>query len=128
MPETTRRILLIDDDEGIREVAQASLELVGGYHVTTAGSGQDGLDAARTNAYDAILLDVMMPGMDGPATFARLQDQAETMHIPVVLLTAKTQEADRRRFAGLGVTGILTKPFDPMKLTGQVAVILGWEQ
>lgn len=127
MPETTRRILLIDDDEGIREVAQASLELVGGYQVTTAESGQDGLEAARTSLFDAILLDVMMPGLDGPATFARLQDDAETMHVPVVLLTAKTQEADRRRFAELGVTGILSKPFDPMKLPGQVAAILGWE-
>lgn len=127
MPEPMRRILLIDDDEGIREVAQASLELVGGYHVTTAGSGQEGLEVARTSPYDAILLDVMMPGLDGPATFARLQDQAATRHIPVVLLTAKTQEADRRRFGRLGVTGVLTKPFDPMTLPGQVAMVLGWE-
>lgn len=128
MPESTRRILLIDDDEGIREVARASLELVGGYHVTTAGSGQEGLEVARTSPYDAILLDVMMPGMDGPATFARLQDQAETLHIPVILLTAKTQEAELRRFAGLGVAAVLTKPFDPMKLPGQLAAALGWPQ
>lgn len=127
MPET-RSILVVDDDESIREVARASLELVGGYHVTTAGSGLDGLEVARTNPYDVILLDVMMPGLDGPATFAQLQDQAETRHIPVVLLTAKTQEADRRRFEGIGVTGILTKPFDPMKLPAQIAEILGWKQ
>lgn len=127
MPET-RRILVVDDDESIREVARASLELVGGYHVTTAVSGQDGLDAARTDMFDVILLDVMMPGLDGPATFAHLQDQAGTKHIPVVLLTAKTQASDRRRFAVLGVTGILTKPFDPMKLPAQIAEIVGWEQ
>lgn len=122
----TRRILLIDDDDGIRDVARASLELVGGYDVTTASSGQEGLDVSRENPPDAILLDVMMPGLDGPATFTRLQDQEETRHVPVILLTAKTQEADRCRFAQLGVAGVLPKPFDPMTLAGEVASILGW--
>lgn len=123
-----RWILLIDDDDSIREVAQASLELVGGYQVTTASSGQEGLDVSRANPPDAILLDVMMPGLDGPTTFARLQGQEETRQVPVILLTAKTQEADRRRFAGLGVAGVLTKPFDPMTLPGEVAQILGWDR
>ena len=121
-----RRILLIDDDDGIREVARASLELVAGHEVVTAASGQEGLDAARRDPPDAILLDVMMPGLDGPATFARLQEQTETRDIPVVLLTAKTQEADRRRFAELGAAGVLTKPFDPLALPADVAQILGW--
>jgi CheY-like chemotaxis protein len=124
----TRRILLVDDDDGVREVAQASLELVGGYEVVTASSGQQGLDASRANPPDAILLDVMMPGMDGPTTLARLQEQEETRQIPVVLLTAKTQEADRRRFAALGVAGVLTKPFDPLTLPRAVAEILGWDR
>lgn len=123
-----RRILLIDDDDGIREVARASLELVGGYEVATASSGQEGLDVSRVDPPDAILLDVMMPGLDGPATFTRLQEQDETGQVPVVLLTAKTQEADRRRFAELGVAGVLTKPFDPLTLPGEVAEILGWDR
>ena len=122
-----RQILVIDDDDGIREVAHASLELVGGHEVTTAGSGEEGLDLACRNPPDVVLLDVMMPGLDGPATFARLQEHAATRDVPVLLLTAKTQEADRRRFAGLGVRGVLTKPFDPMALPGKVAEILGWE-
>lgn len=123
----TRRILLVDDDESIREVAQASLELVGGFEVATVGSGQEGLEASRLNPPDAILLDVMMPGLDGPTTFARLQEQPETRHVPVVLLTAKAQESDRNRFAELGVAAVITKPFDPLKLPAQISQILDWE-
>lgn len=123
-----RRILLVDDDEGIREVARMSLELVGGYVVDTATHGQEGLDAARKDPPDAILLDVMMPGLDGPTTFARLQTHDETRQVPVVLLTAKTQEADRRRFAELGVAGFLAKPFNPMTLPDEIAALLGWER
>lgn len=80
------------------------------------------------NPSDAILLDVMMPGLSGPTTFARLQEQPETRHVPVVLLTARTQEADRRQFAELGVAGVLSKPFDPLSLPGQVAELLGWDR
>lgn len=125
MPDP-HRILVIDDDDGIREVCRASLELVGGHDVVTAASGQEGLDAARGDPPDAILLDVMMPGLDGPATFARLQELPETRDVPVILLTAKTQEADRVRFAALGVAGVFTKPFDPMALPADLGRILGW--
>lgn len=123
-----RRILVIDDDADIREVAQTSLEMVGGHEVATADSGEHGLAAAQADPPDAILLDVMMPGLDGPTTFAQLQGQPDTKDIPVVLLTAKAQEADRQRFAALGVAGVLAKPFDPMALSGQLADVLGWER
>lgn len=122
-----RHILLVDDDPGIREVARAVLEMVGGYEVETAASGLEGLEKARISPPDAIVLDVMMPGLDGPATFALLQEQTETCGVPVILLTAKTQAADRSRFASIGVAGMLAKPFDPMALSDQVAGILGWE-
>lgn len=125
--DNPRRILLIDDDQGIREVARTVLEMVGGYDVETASSGLDGLEKARTSPPDAIVLDVMMPGLDGPATFALLQEQPETRDVPVILLTAKTQPADRSRFASLGVAGMLPKPFDPMALCDQIAGILGWQ-
>jgi two-component system alkaline phosphatase synthesis response regulator PhoP len=121
-----RRILLVDDDDGVREVARMSLELVGGYTVTTASSGEEAIEVARRDAPDAILLDVMMPGLDGPGTFAVLHAQVETRHIPVVLLTAKAQTADRRRFGELGVAGVLTKPFDALALPGDVAELLSW--
>ena len=121
-----RRILIVDDEDDIREVAQVSLELVGHYDVVTAASGRDGLAAARSEQPDAILLDVMMPGMDGPATLAELRADPVTRDIPVLFLTAKTQTAERTRLAQLGAAGILTKPFDPLKLADQVADTLRW--
>jgi two-component system alkaline phosphatase synthesis response regulator PhoP len=121
-----RRILVVDDDDGIREVAQMSLEMVGGHEVLTSSCGYDGVVRAREARPDAILLDVMMPGLDGPATFARLQADPDTRGIPVILLTAKLQPADRARFAEIGVRAVIAKPFDPMTLSDEVADILGW--
>lgn len=123
---TTKRILVIDDEDDIREVAQLCLETVGGWEVMTAGSGSEGLVKAETEQPDAIVLDVMMPGMDGPTTFQKLQANVATQNIPVVLLTAKVQAAEQRRFAELGVKAVLTKPFDPLALATQVAKALGW--
>ena len=119
-----KHILLVDDEDDIREVAALSLETVGGWRVSSASDGGSGVAMARAEAPDAILLDVMMPGLDGPATFALLQDDPLTRDIPVILLTAKAQSADRRRFDQLGVAGTLTKPFDPMTLSDQIAAIL----
>ena len=121
-----RRILIVDDEDDIREVAQMSLEMVAGWEVIPARSGAEGVRLAAAHRPDAILLDVMMPGMDGPATAQKLREQAETASIPVILLTAKVQPADRRRFADAGVAGVLAKPFDPMELAAQVSGVLGW--
>lgn len=122
----TRRVLLVDDEDDIREVAQLSLEMVAGWEVLTASSGAEALSRAAAEQPDAILLDVMMPAMDGPSTFRALQAHPETRSIPVVLLTAKVQLSDRKRFDDLGVAGVLSKPFDPMTLAGEVAALLGW--
>ncbi len=121
-----KRILIIDDEADIREVAQVSLELVGHLDVITAASGREGVEAARTEQPDAILLDVTMSDMDGPATLAELRADPRTRAIPVVFLTAKTQTAERAELAQLGAAGILTKPFDPMKLADQLASTLHW--
>ena len=123
---TTRRILIVDDEDDIREVAQVSLELVGQYEVLTASSGRDGVRSARADQPDAILLDVMMPDMDGPATLAELLADPLTRDIPVLFLTAKTQSSERIRLSQLGAAGILTKPFDPLKLAAEVATTLRW--
>ncbi len=122
-----RKILIIDDEDDIREVAALSLESVAGWDVLTANNGSAGVERARTEKPDAILLDVMMPGMDGPTTFRELQKSSATAAIPVILLTAKVQSADQRRFADLGVRAVLTKPFDPLTLASQMEKILGWK-
>jgi CheY-like chemotaxis protein len=121
-----RRILIIDDDDDIREVAALTLETVAGWNVLTANSGANGIQRAKEEEPDAILLDVMMPGMDGPTTFLELQKIPQTAKIPVILLTAKVQGADQKRFASLGVTAILFKPFDPLTLARQMSDALGW--
>ncbi|MBN9618097.1 MAG: two-component system response regulator [Acidobacteriales bacterium 59-55] len=122
-----RRILIIDDEDDIREVAALSLEATAGWHIFMASSGLEGISVASAEQPDAILMDVMMPGVDGPATFRRMQEDPTVAHIPVILLTAKVQGVDQRRFASLGVTGILFKPFDPLTLAQQISEILGWK-
>ncbi|HEV2214927.1 MAG TPA: response regulator [Terracidiphilus sp.] len=121
------RILIIDDEDDIREIAAMSLETIAGWEVMVANSGAQGLTRASTYKPDAILLDVMMPGMDGPTTFRELRKNPATEKIPVLLLTAKVQASDQRRFADLDVAAVLVKPFDPLTLSQQIAEILGWK-
>ena len=121
------RILIIDDEDDIREVAALSLETVAGWDVVLANSGAQGLLRAAESQPDAILLDVMMPGMDGPTTFRELRKNPKTASIPVLLLTAKVQSSDQRRFADLGVAAVLFKPFDPLTLSTQIADALHWK-
>ena len=123
---TTKRILLIDDEADLREVAQLSLEIVGGWQVIKGSSGSEGLAKAESEQPDAILLDLMMPDMDGFTTFKRLQANKATKQIPVIFLTAKVNPGDRSEFAQLGVSGAIAKPFDPMSLAQQIAETLGW--
>jgi CheY-like chemotaxis protein len=121
-----RRILIIDDEDDIREVAALSLEATAGWQILTAASGSEGMAIAATEQPDAILMDVMMPGVDGPTTFREMQQNPKIANIPVLLLTAKVQGVDQRRFAGLGLAGILFKPFDPLTLAQQISDALGW--
>jgi len=123
-----RRILIIDDEDDIREVAALSLEATAGWEISTASSGAEGIRvaAAASPKPDAILMDVMMPDMDGPTTFRQMQLTPGVAGIPVVLLTAKVHGVDQRRFANLGVASVLFKPFDPLTLAAQIAEVLGW--
>jgi CheY-like chemotaxis protein len=122
-----KRVLVIDDEDDIREVAQASLEIMAGLDVIVARSSLEGLRKAEMEQPDAILLDVMLPDMDGIAAFQHLQANPATQHIPVILLTAKVHAADRRRFADLGVKAMIAKPFKPAKLAEQLVEILEWQ-
>lgn len=119
-----RQILVVDDSRLMRELARVGLETVAGWDVLAAESGDEALERAAMETPEAILLDVVMPGMDGPATLVELQ-AAPATHIPVILVTAKDQPADRTRFDSLGVAGVIAKPFEVQALAGQVAEILG---
>jgi CheY-like chemotaxis protein len=124
----TQRILIIDDEDDIRQVAAMSLETVAGWDVLLASSGRQGIERASAEQPDAILLDVMMPEMDGPTTLLKLKANGSTSHIPVLLLTAKVQGPDQRKFAEMGVRAILLKPFDPLTLAHQISTALGWQE
>ena len=118
------KILIIDDDDDIREATQICLELVGDWNISTASSGKEGLTRAIAGQPDLILLDVMMPDMDGLETFTELQANSVTRPIPVILLTAKAQPAELRQFTQLQVSDIITKPYDPFELSDRIAQVL----
>jgi CheY-like chemotaxis protein len=122
-----RQILVVDDSPLIREVARLGLEGGAGWSVRSAGSGTEALQRAQEDAPEAILLDVVMPDMDGPATLRQLRERPATSQIPVIFVTAR-DGADRERLERLDVAGVITKPFEMQELAGQVADILGWER
>jgi CheY-like chemotaxis protein len=121
-----KSVLLIDDEEAIQEVVQMGIEIEVGWQVSIASSGMTGIALAEAEQPDAILLDVMMPELDGVATLSLLKANPKTQSIPVIFLTAKIQAVDRDRIQTLGVEGIITKPFNSMTLASQIAKILQW--
>jgi two-component system, OmpR family, alkaline phosphatase synthesis response regulator PhoP len=121
-----KRVLIIDDEETIQTVVQFGIQMAAGWEVLMASSGAEGLTKAQIEQPDAILLDVMMPEMDGIATFKALQSDPATQQIPVILLTAKAQTAEKRQFNDLGVNGVITKPFNSLDLPEQIIKILHW--
>lgn len=118
------RILLIDDEPDIRMIARMSLSVLGGMDVVEAASGTEGVDVARRSAPDGILLDMMMPSLDGAGTLALLRADPVTSGIPVIFLTAKAMTDEVARLHGMGAAGVLTKPFDPETLAERVRSIL----
>jgi two-component system alkaline phosphatase synthesis response regulator PhoP len=118
------KVLVVDDEPDVRFVARVSLGRVGNMTVIEAASGEEGIACARSEQPDFILLDMMMPGMDGAATFHALQADPATASIPVVFLTAKAMGGEVRRLKELGARGVVLKPFDPLTLHKQIAAIL----
>lgn len=118
------RILYIDDEADIREVAQMALELDLDLEVRTCASGAEGIEQAIAWSPDLILLDVMMPTMDGPAVLQRLQQDPRTDAIPVVFITARAQAQEVAALKALGGRGVIAKPFDPMRLAEQARAFL----
>jgi len=121
----TKLILVVDDAADILEIATIALRDVGGYEVRTARNGEEAVAAVRAHRPDAIVLDVSMPVLDGPATVVALHE-AGFGDVPVVFLTASARRAEHSRLRALGVQGVLTKPFDPMTLAELLARTLGW--
>jgi CheY-like chemotaxis protein len=138
LPSTlpSRNILVIDDSALIREAAKIALGTIGGWHTVTASRGEEGIELAASERFDAILLDVEMPGMDGIAVAERLQGTptastptASTPPIvtpPIVLLTAHAHIEDSARLRGVSIAGVIVKPFDVSDLSRQVATLLRW--
>ncbi len=119
------KILVVDDDPDIRRIAALSLERIGGFRVVLADGAQEALAAAAAGVPDLVLLDVTMPGMDGPETLRALRERPETAQVPVVFFTATSNDADVDRLRALGAVEVISKPFDIAELPRRVRDILG---
>lgn len=123
MTPPLNRVLFADDAPDIRLVARLALEKVGGFAVRLCASGEEAVAAAAEFGPDIILLDVMMPGWDGPRTLAELRDRPGLAAIPVAFFTGRTEQAEVDRFTALGAIGVLPKPFDAMKLASDLRAL-----
>jgi len=115
-----QRILYVEDETDIQEVTEATLEVMGDFTVETCSSGQEALNKAADFAPELILLDVMMPGMDGPTTFSELRKIDVTSKTPVIFMTAKVQDHEVEHYIELGAAGVISKPYDPETLCEQI--------
>ena len=125
---STKRILVIDDEKNLCSIIKTCLEYLGGWQVLTSTEASNGLLLASTQLPDAILLDIIMPNMNGLTVLTALQSHPRTRTIPVILLTAKVQMQDLKQYAQLSIAGVIAKPFAPLKLAMQVVEVLGWER
>ena len=117
------KVIVVEDNHDIRTILKAALEMVGGLEVRACESGTEALDAIAEFAPQLMLLDVMMPDLDGPGVLGRLRQRPDTAALPVVFLTAKAAPSEIARLRALGALDVLTKPFDPMTLHEQVKAI-----
>ncbi len=120
MPSELKRILCVDDDVDILEVAKISLQVVGGFEVLTWSTGVDAIEHIREVKPDLVLLDVMMPGMDGPTIMKAMQIDPELRTLPVIFMTARIQSGEVKEYLSYGAAAVIAKPFDPMQLAGQI--------
>ena len=120
------RILMVEDEPDIQAVARIALEAVGGFSVEVCSSGMEALEKVARHVPDLILMDVMMPGLDGPSTLKALRENPATVDFPVIFMTAKVQSHEVARYKEIGALGVIAKPFDPMTLSATVRSI--WEQ
>jgi two-component system OmpR family response regulator len=126
MPKDLKRILYVEDEPSIRTIAVTVLEAVGGFSVIACSSGKQALEAAPAANADLILLDVMMPEMDGPATLKALREIPQTAQTPAIFMTAKVQAGEIQHYKSLGAIDVIAKPFDAMTLSAQISEI--WQR
>ena len=124
--DTLQRILYVEDEPDIQAVARMALEAVGGFTLQVCSSGEEALQTAVEFEPDLLLLDVMMPGMDGPTTLQELRNLPELANIPAVFMTAKVQPQEIEQVKSYGALDVIPKPFDPMTLSDQIALV--WKQ
>ena len=123
MSRPLKKIMLVEDDPDIRLITRLSLEVGGGYVVSACGSGREALQSAAASAPDLILLDVMMPGMDGLAVMDALRKQGATASTPMVFFTADTQDETRQDLLRRGALGVICKPIEPQSLVEQIRLL-----
>lgn len=121
-----RKIVIVDDENDIREILRNSIELTKDWTVLEASDGLKAIELIRREMPDAIVLDVMMPSIDGREVFRRLRQDVATKSIPVVFLTASLQRHEVRALEALGPEAVLAKPFDPLTIANEISEILGW--
>jgi two-component system, OmpR family, alkaline phosphatase synthesis response regulator PhoP len=119
----TKRVLVVDDDRSIRRIAQIVLMNSTKWQVEIAGSGPEALDRIKSDRPDVILLDVMMPEMDGVATLGKIREQLQSA-VPVIFLTGKTDSTDMEFYSNLGLAGVIEKPFEPTRLANQIVTMV----
>ena len=117
-----QKVLLVDDDPNIRKLARMSLERVGKWEVEVAASGSEAIELLERVKPDLVVLDVMMPGIDGRTTLTKLKETSATL--PVILMTAKVQNEEIAEYLSLGALGVIMKPFDPMRLPKEIIDLL----
>ena len=125
MQKPLKNILVIDDDEEMQEAARIGLEMLGGFEVHTCGDGEEGIRMAESIHPDLLLLDSVMPGMDGPEMLVRMREREAIAGIPVIFVTSMTHDREREAFETMGALGVIEKPFDPKGLSDRVRSI--WE-
>lgn len=120
-----RKVLLVDDDPAIRRIAQFCLERIGNWQVLIAADGAEAIAAARAEQPDLILLDFRLPDTDGPALLAEFRSHEQTCRIPVIFMTARVQQSEVEEYRKLDVSGVITKPFDPLTLVEEIKALIG---
>ncbi len=122
----TKSILLVDDEYRVQEAIRITLETMADWSVILANSGSEGIEVAEKQQPDAILLDLMMPDLDGLQTFERLQANPKTKDLPVILMTARFEPDEQQQVIDKGIRAVITKPFDPITLADRISMALGW--